>query len=84
MTKLKHNPQPSPSCEACLPDRAHIVQGGHGHAFEVKKGTSFRIIDIYGRQIVDMMAWVAPYDLRGEHLSMAYSVGDFGASNAIF
>ena len=51
----------------------HIVPGGHGHAFSVQKGTSFRIVDIHGRQIVDMMAWVTPYKPGGEHLSMSYS-----------
>lgn len=51
----------------------HIVPGGHGHAFEVKRGTSFRIIDIHGHQIVDMMAWVTPYPTSCEHLSMSYS-----------
>lgn len=50
-----------------------VVPGGHGHAFEVKAGTSFRIIDIHGHQIVDMMAWVLPYPASREHLSMAYS-----------
>ena len=50
-----------------------IVPGGHGHAFEVQKGTSFRIVDTHGHQIVDMMAWVTPYKPGGEHLSMSYS-----------
>lgn len=53
--------------------KTHIVSGGHGHAFEVKKGTSFRIVDIHGQQIVDMMAWVLPYPSSLEHLSMSYS-----------
>ncbi|KAL8944152.1 MAG: hypothetical protein Q9216_000657 [Gyalolechia sp. 2 TL-2023] len=51
----------------------HIVPGGRGHAFEVKKGTSFRIIDLHGRQIVDLMAWVLPYPSSLEHLSMSYT-----------
>ncbi|KAL8861817.1 MAG: hypothetical protein Q9178_001686 [Gyalolechia marmorata] len=50
-----------------------VVNGGHGHAFQVKRGTSFRIVDIHGRQIVDMMAWVSPYPASREHLSMSYS-----------
>lgn len=56
------------SCE-----KQHIVPGGHGYAFEVKRGTSFRIIDLHGRQIVDMMAWVLPYPDSCEHLSMSYT-----------
>ncbi|KAL8826430.1 MAG: hypothetical protein Q9191_003802 [Dirinaria sp. TL-2023a] len=51
----------------------HVVPGGHGYAFEVRRGTSFRIVDIHGHQIVDMMAWVAPYPTSREHLSMSYS-----------
>ncbi|KAL8627063.1 hypothetical protein Q9189_007231 [Teloschistes chrysophthalmus] len=54
--------------------------GGHGHAFEVKSGTSFRIIDIHGRQIVDMMAWVLPYPRSREHLSMSYTRYALGGS----
>lgn len=38
----------------------HIVPGGHGYAFVVQKGSSFRIIDLHGTQIVDMMAWMLP------------------------
>ena len=51
----------------------HIVTGGHGYAFEVSRGTSFRIVDIHGRQIVDMMAWVLPYPSSCELLSMSYT-----------
>ncbi|KAL8900067.1 MAG: hypothetical protein Q9207_005873 [Kuettlingeria erythrocarpa] len=51
----------------------HIVSGGHGYAFEVKKGSSFRIVDMHGQQIVDMMAWVLPYPSSLEHLSMSYT-----------
>ncbi|KAL9048516.1 MAG: hypothetical protein Q9206_005990 [Seirophora lacunosa] len=58
-----HSPQSS----------THIVPGGHGHAFEVKKGTAFRIVDLHGRQIVDLMAWVLPYPSSLEHLSMSYT-----------
>ena len=59
-----------------------IVSGGHGHAFEVKAGTSFKIIDLHGRQIVDLMAWVLPYPQSLEHLSMAYTRYHLGANNA--
>lgn len=53
--------------------KTHIVPGGHGHAFEVRKNTSFRIIDLHGHQIVDLMAWVLPYPSSQEHLSMSYT-----------
>ncbi|KAH7402848.1 hypothetical protein BKA66DRAFT_10479 [Pyrenochaeta sp. MPI-SDFR-AT-0127] len=37
----------------------HIVPAGHGHAFVVSKGTRFRIVDLHGEQVVDLMAWVS-------------------------
>lgn len=60
--------------------RQHIVPGGQGYAFEVKRGTLFRIVDLHGRQIVDMMAWVTPYSTRSEHLSMSYTRYCLGGS----
>jgi uncharacterized protein YcgI (DUF1989 family) len=59
----------------------HIVRAGHGHAFAVSKGTQFRIVDLYGEQVVDFMAWVAPDSttrsappsLPLEKVSMAYT-----------
>ena len=75
MTK-KYCVMPSASNEPATTStdcKHHIVQGGHGHAFEVKRGESFRIIDIHGRQIVDMMAWVLPYPSSRELLSMSYT-----------
>ncbi|KAL8815279.1 MAG: hypothetical protein Q9223_005566 [Gallowayella weberi] len=77
MTKL-HGP---PSSHTIAPadvakdadTRRHIVPGGHGHAFEVQSGTSFRVIDLHGQQIVDLMAWVLPYPSSLEHLSMSYT-----------
>ncbi|KAL9586845.1 MAG: hypothetical protein Q9203_003722 [Teloschistes exilis] len=82
MTKNAGSRSMTPSAAAtsgCKPE-CHIVQGGHGHAFEVKRGTSFRIIDIHGRQIVDMMAWVLPYPHSREHLSMSYTRYALGGS----
>ena len=73
---VERGPQSSRSQAPIVSDREvqhSIVPGGHGHAFEVRRGTSFRIVDIHGRQIVDMMAWVSPYPASGEHLSMSYS-----------
>lgn len=35
-----------------------IVKAGYGHAFPIKKGQHFKIIDIYGLQIVDLTGWV--------------------------
>lgn len=50
----------------------HIVQAAHGFAFEVKKGEHFRIVDLYGEQVVDFAAWVQGTDLV-EKLSMDYT-----------
>ncbi|KAI4222653.1 MAG: hypothetical protein L6R36_005986 [Xanthoria steineri] len=78
MTIIKSNSSPpsapvNPTCKDTSSCKTHTVAGGHGHAFEVKKGTSFRIIDLHGLQIVDLMAWVLPYPSSLEHLSMAYT-----------
>lgn len=37
----------------------HIVPAGHGRAFVASRGTRFRIVDLYGEQVVDFMAWVS-------------------------
>ncbi|KAK5715353.1 hypothetical protein LTR17_016787 [Elasticomyces elasticus] len=50
----------------------HIVPAAHGFAFEVKKDRCFRIVDLYGEQVVDFAAWVQGTDLT-EKLSMAYT-----------
>ena len=52
--------------------RTHIIPAAHGYAFEVKKGEHFRVVDLYGEQIVDFAAWAAGTDLK-EKLSMSYS-----------
>ena len=56
------------------------VRAAHGHAFEVKAGEHFRIVDLHGEQIVDFMAWVLPYKVSNEHLSMSYSRHHLGGS----
>lgn len=55
--------------------QAHIVKASHGFAFEVKKGDRFRIVDLYGEQVIDFAAWVKDTDLV-EKLSMAYTRSD--------
>ncbi|KAK4547856.1 hypothetical protein LTR36_010575 [Oleoguttula mirabilis] len=52
--------------------QTHIIPAAHGHAFTVKKGEHFRIVDLYGEQVVDFAAWVQHTDLI-EKLSMAYT-----------
>ncbi|KAK5175676.1 uncharacterized protein LTR77_000815 [Saxophila tyrrhenica] len=52
--------------------KTHIIKASHGHAFEVKKGEQFRVVDLYGEQIVDFAAWVANTNLI-QKLSMSYS-----------
>ncbi|KAF2192370.1 hypothetical protein K469DRAFT_716901 [Zopfia rhizophila CBS 207.26] len=52
----------------------HIVPAAHGYAFAVNKGSRFHVIDLYGEQIVDFMAWVhdKPFT-RIEKMSTAYT-----------
>ncbi|KAK3697311.1 hypothetical protein LTR37_017544 [Vermiconidia calcicola] len=57
--------------EASSP-KTHIVKASHGYAFEVKKGKHFRIVDLYGEQVVDFAAWVSRTNLI-QKLSMSYS-----------
>ncbi|KAM3418802.1 hypothetical protein BST61_g4770 [Cercospora zeina] len=52
--------------------KTHIVKAAHGFAFEVKKGERFRVVDLYGEQVVDFAAWVQGTDLK-EKLSMDYT-----------
>ncbi|KAL8711870.1 MAG: hypothetical protein Q9220_003814 [cf. Caloplaca sp. 1 TL-2023] len=77
MTRIKPHALESTTSTPANPNsstsKTHIVQGGHGHAFEVSAGTSFRIVDLHGKQIVDLMAWVLPYPSSLEHLSMSYT-----------
>lgn len=59
-------------CAALLKDgNCHIVPASYGYAFEVKSGSHFRVVDLYGQQVVDFAAWVLPS--REEKLSMAYT-----------
>ena len=61
----------------------HLCRGAHGYAFKVTKGSSFRIIDIYGKQIVDLMAWAGhEYKVVGERLSMSYTRYALGSGNS--
>ncbi|KAL8649949.1 MAG: hypothetical protein Q9226_005355 [Calogaya cf. arnoldii] len=73
ITSSTPSPHVKPLSNDTSSSKTHTVCGGHGHAFEVKKGTCFRVIDLHGTQIVDMMAWVLPYPSSLEHLSMAYT-----------
>ena len=57
---------------ASLRTKTHIIPAAHGYAFEVKKGEHFRVVDLYGEQVVDFAAWVQGTNLR-EKLSMAYT-----------
>lgn len=52
--------------------KTHIVPASHGFAFTVEKGEHFRVVDLYGEQVVDFAAWVQGTDLV-EKLSMAYT-----------
>lgn len=52
--------------------QTHVIKAAHGYAFTVEKGEHFRVVDLYGEQIVDFAAWVQRTDLV-EKLSMAYT-----------
>jgi uncharacterized protein YcgI (DUF1989 family) len=57
----------------------HVVPASHGYAFSIPAGSRFRVIDIYGEQVVDMQAWAAPSSSSSdafstlERMSMAYT-----------
>ncbi len=61
-----------PNQDSSKSPRTHIIEAAHGYAFEVKKGEQFRIVDLYGEQVVDFAAWVANTNLI-QKLSMSYS-----------
>lgn len=52
--------------------KLHIIKASHGYAFEVRKGERFRVVDLYGEQVIDFAAWVQCTNLV-EKLSMAYT-----------
>ncbi|USW48069.1 hypothetical protein Slin15195_G013880 [Septoria linicola] len=52
--------------------QTHIVKASHGFAFKVKKGERFRVVDLFGEQVVDFAAWAQGTGLK-EKLSMAYT-----------
>lgn len=52
--------------------KTHIIPAAHGHAFEVSKGEHFRVVDLFGEQIIDFAAWAKDTSLT-EKLSMSYS-----------
>lgn len=60
----------------------HTIPGGHGFAFEIKKGARMRIIDLHGAQIIDFMAWKAPYSpsTTCEHFSASYTRHALGSA----
>jgi len=65
-------PHRTSSLEDSAGPKTRVVKAAHGHAFEVNKGEHFRVVDLYGEQVVDFAAWVAGTDLA-EKLSMAYT-----------
>ncbi|KAJ9622544.1 hypothetical protein H2204_011557 [Knufia peltigerae] len=53
--------------------KTHVVPAAHGYAFEVKRSSHFRIVDLEGQQVVDFMAWATPYSHSREHFSASYT-----------
>ncbi|KIW96007.1 uncharacterized protein Z519_03073 [Cladophialophora bantiana CBS 173.52] len=62
--------------------KTHLVPAAHGHAFEVKASSHFRIVDLHGQQVVDFMAWTLPYSpaTNPEHFSTSYTRYALGGS----
>ncbi|OAL32896.1 hypothetical protein AYO20_07687 [Fonsecaea nubica] len=62
--------------------KRHLVPAAHGHAFEVKASSHFRIVDLHGQQVVDFMAWTLPYSpaTNSEHFSTSYTRYALGGS----
>src|SRR5271154_5145504 len=58
----------------------NVVPAAHGYAFDVKAGDHFRVVDIHGQQVVDLMAWCSPYEGQKEYLSMSYTRNALGGS----
>ena len=53
----------------------HTIPAAHGFAFTVPAHTSFRIVDLHGQQVVDLMAWALPFSTStaSEHFSTSYT-----------
>lgn len=67
-----------PDCQL----KTHIIPPAHGYAFRVKPGQRFRIVDLHGQQVVDLMAWTYPYSRTEstQHSSMSYTRHRLGGS----
>ncbi|KAL9095816.1 MAG: hypothetical protein Q9165_001813 [Trypethelium subeluteriae] len=53
------------------PPQSILIRGGHGGALAIPRHSIFRITDLHGSQIVDLLAFRLP-SLR-EHLSVSYT-----------
>lgn len=63
----------------------HTIPASHGYATSLKAGTSFRLVDLHGQQVIDMSAFILPFPRSGtqtdsfgsiasaEHLSASYT-----------
>ncbi|ORY04690.1 hypothetical protein BCR34DRAFT_572548 [Clohesyomyces aquaticus] len=76
------SPPTHPSPSAYTTVSKTLIPAAHGHAFSLPASSRFRIIDIHGEQVVDLMAWInpnppstpTPFTLtRLEKLSTAYT-----------
>lgn len=55
-----------------------IIPAGTGFAFPIRHSRRFRIVDLHGEQVVDLMAWVGPLKphqsiTEAEHFSASYT-----------
>lgn len=62
--------------------RVHTIPGAHGFAFHIKEGLHFRVEDLEGMQVIDLMAWSAPYSASTtcEHFSASYTRYNLGSA----
>ncbi|KAK3111537.1 hypothetical protein LTR53_013118 [Teratosphaeriaceae sp. CCFEE 6253] len=70
----------SSNTEALSISKTHIVPAAHGFAFEVRKGERFRVVDLYGEQVVDFAAWVQGTDLREKSSMLSVARDSQGSS----
>ncbi|KAJ9655763.1 hypothetical protein H2198_005469 [Neophaeococcomyces mojaviensis] len=72
-----HNSKSSPPSFITKPTKK-LIPASHGYAAALKAGTSFRLIDLYGQQVIDMSAFVLPFPdnqiASAEHFSPQYTL----------
>ena len=60
--------------------QSRVVPAARGFAFKPARGSNFRIVDLHGAQVVDLMAWCLPFSPKAEHFSASYTRYAIGGS----